>query len=252
MLRRMRRAGLVIALLVLILSSSPARAADFFSNYYPNFFSLQRPQLNVIAFGGGFVSDKYGAIQQGLQFEQTITPYIGAFARMTGYQLFIGNGFASPLNPNAGASSRLNFGRFQGGLDFTIAPGTHFFISGGHDVADSDAYIVEGDFSSWLFLHSFHPVNFSFSAMHDYQNGITSVSMDLQTIVYSTERWMFLGGAGGTFYAGGFLSHAEGQGGPDLGVYYRPWGIGASAQAGYGSANQYGQVSFYKQFVIPE
>jgi len=90
MLRRMRRAGLVIALLVLILSSSPARAADFFSNYYPNFFSLQRPQLNVIAFGGGFVSDKYGAIQQGLQFEQTITPYIGAFARMTGYQLFIG------------------------------------------------------------------------------------------------------------------------------------------------------------------
>lgn len=44
----------------------------------------------------------------------------------------------------------------------------------------------------------------------------------------------------------GFLSQTRGQGGPDLGFYYRPWQLGVSAQAGYGNAHQYGQISMYK------
>ena len=44
-------------------------------------------------------------------------------ARATGYQLWIGKGFESPLAPGSGSFPRLNFGRFQGGADFTLLPG---------------------------------------------------------------------------------------------------------------------------------
>ncbi len=141
----------------------------------------------------------------------------------------------------------MNFGRFQGGLDFTLFPGTHLYVSGGHDVADSDAYVIEGDFSSWACLHSKHPINTSFSSIYDWQNGVESTEIDVQAILLSTEKFMVLGGIGGAMYFGGFLSNAQGQGGPDLGFYYRPWQLGVSAQAGYGNAHQYGQISMYKQ-----
>ena len=130
---------------------------------------------------------------------------------------------------------------------FTLYPGTHLYVSGGHDVADSDAFIIEGDFSSWLFLHSKHPLNGSFSTIHDYQNGVTSSEIDVNAILLSSEKYMILGGIGGAMYFGGFLTEGQGQGGPDLGFYYRPWKLGVSAQAGYGNAHQYGQLSMYKQ-----
>ena len=222
--------------------------AQWFEDTYPGFFSLQNPgQLQATAFGGGFGSDKYGVAQQGGQLEQSITPYIGAFGRATGYQLWIGHGFDSPLAPGSGSHPRLNFGRFQGGVDFTLMSGTHLYVSGGKDVGDSHANVIEGDFSSWLMLHSKHPLNGSFSSIHDYQNGVTSTEIDLQAILLSTEKYMVLGGAGGALYNGGCLSATEGQGGPDVGFYYRPWQMGVSAQAGYGSAHQYGQISMYKQ-----
>jgi hypothetical protein len=222
--------------------------AGWFEDTYPGFFRLQDPGLlQLTGFGGGFGSDKYGVAQEGVQVEQSVTPYVGGFARVTGYQLWIGNGFQSPLNPTGGAHSRLNFGRLQGGVDFTLAQGVHLYISGGHDVGDSDAYIIEGDFSGWLWLHSKHPVNLSFSSIHDYQNGVTSSEIDLQAILVSTEKYMILGGIGGAMYFGGFLTNAQGQGGPDLGFYYRPWQMGVSAQAGYGNAHQYGQLTMYKQ-----
>ena len=40
---------------------------------------------------------------------------------------------------------------------------------------------------------------------------------------------------------------ATDQGGPDLSFYYRPWALGLSGQAGYGSAHQYGQLTMYKE-----
>lgn len=245
------RSGVTLVLVIglMICTFAPNAHAGWFEDTYPNFYTLQNPgRFQATLFGGGFGSDKYGVAQEGVQFEQSITPYIGAFARATGYQLWIGNGFASPLSPTGGAHSRLNFGRFQGGADFTLAPGTHLYISGGKDVGDSDANIIEGDFSSWLWLHSKHPINFSFSSIHDYQNGVTSSEIDLQAILISTEKYMVLGGVGGAMYFGGFLTNAQGQGGPDLGFYYRPWQMGISAQAGYGNAHQYGQLSMYKTF----
>jgi len=240
--------ALVFGFLTGAVALAPHAHAQWFEDTYPGFFSLQTPGLlQATAFGGGFGSDKYGVAQQGGQVEQSITPDVGAFGRATGYQLWIGHGFDSPLAPGSGNHPRLNFGRFQGGLDFTLMPGTHLYVSGGKDVGDSHANVVEGDFSSWLMLHSKHPLNGSFSSIHDYENGVTSTEIDLQAILLSTEKYMVLGGAGGALYNGGFLADMQGQGGPDLGFYYRPWQMGVSAQAGYGSAHQYGQISMYKQ-----
>jgi hypothetical protein len=242
--------GLVLQLSVALgaFAIAPAAYAQWFEDTYPGFFSIQSPGLlQATLFGGGFVSDKYGVLQEGVQVEQSVTPYIGVFGRATGYQLWIGNGFESPLAPGSGSFPRLNFGRFQGGTDFTLSPGTHLYVSAGHDVADSDATVVEGDFSGWLLLHSRHPINGSFSSIHDFQNGVTSTEIDLQAILLSRESYMILGGVGGAMYFGGFLTESQGQGGPDLGFYYRPWQIGVSAQAGYGNAHQYGQLSMYKQ-----
>jgi hypothetical protein len=249
---RISRLGMTIALAFAMtlsaLTIAPPAHAQWFEDTYPGFFSLRTPGLlQATAFGGGFVSDKYGVLQEGTQIEQSVTPYIGVFGRATGYQLWIGGGFESPLAPGSGSFPRLNFGRFQGGVDLALYQGTHLYVSAGHDVADSDATVVEGDFSSWIFLHSQHPVNVSFSSVHDFQNGVTSTEIDLETIVLSREKYMILAGVGGAMYNGGFLTDAQGEGGPDLGFYYRPWQLGVSAQAGYGNAHQYGQISMYKQ-----
>ncbi len=217
------------------------------SNLYPDFMSLERPgNLDVTLFGGGFGSGTYGVIQEGVQIEQSVTPYVGVFGRATGYQLFVGDDSSSPFNPTAAHSPRLNFGNLQGGIDLKLYPGTSLFLSGGHSVADSDGSIIEGDFSTWLLPHSLHPLNFSFSSIHDFQNQVTSTEIDVQCVVISTEQWLAMVGGGGAFYAGGVLSGAQGQGGPDLGLYYRPWRVGAAVQAGDGSAHGYGQLSIYK------
>ena len=241
-------ATLAFSALVGVVAFTPVARAQFFQNTYPGYFSLLQPgRLDITTFGGGFISDKYGDLQEGVQVEQSLTPYLGVFGRATGYQLWIGEGFDSPLDPGSGHEARLNFGRFQGGVDFTLYPGTHLWMSGGRDVGDSDANIIEGDFSSWLCLHSLHPVNFSFSSMHNFQNEVTSTEIDLQAIVWSAEKYMILVGGGGAMYQGGFLDSWQGQGGPDLGFYYRPWDMGVTAQAGYGTAHQYGQISMYKR-----
>jgi hypothetical protein len=77
---------------------------------------------------------------------------------------------------------------------------------------------------------------------------VTSSEVDVQAIVLSRENYMLLAGAGGAIYGGGFITSVEGQGGPDLTWYYRPWAFGMSAQGGYGNAHQYGQLSIFKQF----
>src|SRR5271166_5234917 len=115
---------------------------------YPGFFELQTPgRLDAMLFSGGYISDQYGVVQEGFQLEQSITRYVGAFGRVTGYELFVGSNFGSPLSPDGSHSARFNFGRAQGGLDFTLYPGTRLYISGGKDFADSHADVIEGDFS---------------------------------------------------------------------------------------------------------
>lgn len=236
-----------IVLLCGLTSAFPAQAQ--LSSLYPNFLTFKRPgNLSMVLFGGGYISDQAGVTQEGFQLEQTITPYIGIFGRATGYQLFVGHGFSNPLDPKTGPSSRYNFGRFQGGLDFAVYPGSHLFISGGRDGGDSHASVIEGDFNSWLFAHSPHPLNFSFNSIHDYENGVTSTEIDLRAVVLSTERLLVLAGGGGAFFAGGITDGTAGQGGPDVTVFYRPWQLGFATQFGYGSSKQYGQLTMFRQF----
>src|SRR5579875_3513027 len=222
------------------------------SNLYPNFFEIATPgRFSLTLFGGGFGSDQYGVTQEGVQAEQSLTRYVGIVGRVTGYQLYMGSGFSNPLIPSASTvhgASRYNFGRFQGGIDFAVTPTTHVYVLGGDDGGDSHNANIEGDISSWLLVHSLHPLNLLVSSVHSWQNDITASSIDLRVVVLTTENYMLLAGGGGVIYGGGFVSGVAGQGGPDLGVYYRPWQIGADVQAGYGTPNGYGQLTIYKQF----
>lgn len=271
--RLARRIAAAVFALAIVLTgrSAAAQLADL----YPNFWTLEAPgNLQATVFGGGFASDHYGTTQEGFQLEQSITPYIGLFGRATAYQLFVKRNQLNPFVPTKPHQPQYFFGRFQGGLDFALYPGTDFYLSGGKEAGDSDASLIEGDFSSWVMPHSRHPLNISFSSIHTFENGVTSSEIDFQWILKSTANWIFMGGAGGAIYAGGSSpapgallcknlgrfnqkcvigppgSQArpiDGQGGPDLGLFYRPWRIGINAQFGYGVAKNYGQLSIYKQ-----
>jgi hypothetical protein len=248
-----RRIALIPVVCALLLLAAEAQAQStpgaILANPAPGFFDLATPgRFSLTVFGGAFDSDKYKTLQEGFQFNQSLTRYVGIVGRASGYQLFVGHGYQNPLIPTAGSSARYNFGRFQGGVDLTLAPLTHLFLLGGADAGDSHRANIEGDFASWLFVHSMMPLNVMFTAIHDYQNGVTSSSIDLRTVVLSRELYMVMAGAGGSIYGGGFISDIAGQGGPDLSVYYRPWRLGIDGQMGYGTANLYGQLVIYKQF----
>jgi hypothetical protein len=249
---RMRATLAALALFFVMTGSAHAQLREL----YPDSFRIERPgQLSATLFGGGFISDRYGVTDEGFQLEQSFTQYISPFARATGYQLYLKNNNVSPFNPSSGRHSpRLNFGRFQGGLDFALYPGTDLYVSGGGDAGDAHGGLIEGDFSSWLMPHARHPVNFAFSSIHTFQNSVTSSEIDLELVLLSNEKWMLLGGAGGAIYGGGFIrGSATGQGGPDVGVFYRPWQMGLNLQFGYGSAaHNFGQFNLYKQLTFTE
>jgi hypothetical protein len=213
-----------------------------------SFFEFLRPGvLNLTVYGGGFISDQYGTTDQGFQLEHSITKQVGVVGRITGYQLYVGSGFDNPLDPGTGHSARYNFARLEGGFDFKPFEGTYFSILGGRDVGDSNAAVVEGDFSSWLNRKSKYPFNISISSNYDSQNGISSGEIDLRAMVYSREKYLLLLGAGGAIFGGGFVPSVAGQGGPMFGIYFPDWRIGIDTQTGYGSARQYGEISIYKQ-----
>jgi hypothetical protein len=58
--------------------------------------------------------------------------------------------------------------------------------------------------------------------------------------------------SGGALCSGGVISGVTGQGGPELGIYLRNWGLGFLAQAGYGNAGGFGQLSIVKQWSFTE
>ncbi len=209
------------------------------------------PHLDVTFFGGGFVSQDYYLTDEGIQLEQSLTEGLGLVGRVTGYQLWIEKNSTSPLAPNDQAANRLNFARFEAGFDISPVRGFNFTLLGGHDVGDSDAWVIEADISAWFFLSSDHPVNLFIAPVHDFQNDVTSSEIDIRVVVTQTPEWIFLAGAGGQIYGGGFISGLAGEGGPILGVYNRLWQAGADLQFGYGSPGAYGYLNLYKNFSIP-
>lgn len=248
-----RRAQFLVASILVFILGSAASACAQFEDLYPGFFQLQKPSiLDAVLYGGGFGSPKYGAIQEGFQLDQSVTPYFNLVGRVTGYQLWVGDHFENPLVPGEGHSHQLDFGRLQAGAEFALYPGTRFFLLGGDNVGASHAAVIEGDLSSWLFTHTRHPINFSFSASHDYQNHVTNAEIDTLVVAVSTANYLFTAGAGGAIYQGGQIEQVGGQGGVDLGVYFRRWSFGVEVQSGYGNADGYSQLSFIKQLDFAE
>ena len=226
--------------LAALAGSAPARADSRF------FHPMDPGQLSLALFVSGYGSDKYGTTHEGFELEQSVTNQLGLVARASAYQLYQGTGFDSPLLPAARSSTR-NFGRFQGGIDITLSPGVSLTVLGGEDVGDSHAPVVEGDVSSWIMPHSLHPINFSFSGSHYYENEVTSGRIHLRAILLSTAevmlgrcRWSDMGRRLG--------GNAKGQGGPDLGIFVRRWHTSIDLQVGYGSSHTYGLVNFSRQF----
>jgi hypothetical protein len=248
--------GLALGLVSLMLAAparaqtaGPAPSSEPVASPYSDFFKLARPMdFSLTLFSGAFRSDKYATIDEGFQFEQSVTNYVGIVGRATGYQLFIGQGFDNPLDPGTGHRARFNFARLEAGFDFSPYPLTHFYFFGGSDLGDSSAGIIEGDFSSWLLVYSKHPVNAAFSASYDSQNKVTNSEIDLRMVAFSGENYLLLLGGSGSIYGGGFVSGLDGQGGPAGGVYVTPWQAGIDLQSGYGTAGVFGQISLTKSF----
>ena len=254
---RVKPLPLLIAILsILIAALGTARAQTAPQTVVPayaDFFTIQRPgELSVNLFGGGFGSDTYGTTDQGIEFNQSITPYIGAVGRVTGYQLYVGSGFDNPLDPGTGYHARFNFVRLLGGLNVQPYPLCHLYLLGGSDAGDSSAAVVEADFSAWLKSYSRHPLNISGNVSYDYENHVTNSEVDLRAVVLSREKYMLFAGAGGSIFGGGNLGGVQGQAGPELGGYFRPLQAGLDVVAGYGTAGAFIQANLLKVFGFQE
>jgi hypothetical protein len=214
----------------------------------PRFLALENPgRFSLTIFGVGYGAEKYGTTHEGVEIEQTITREISIIGRAAAYQIYQGTGFDSPLTP-ASRSSPRNFGLLEGGMSVTPFQGTTFRLLAGENVGDSDAAVFENDFSSWLWLHSHHPVNLAYDTSHYFQNGVTNGLLDARMIAFSTGRLLLLVGVGGAIWGGGSVGQAKGQGGPDAGFFLRQWRLSIDLQAGYGSSRTYGLVSFSRRF----
>jgi len=216
-------------------------------------FESQSPgQLSLLVYGGGYWSKEYASTQQGVQLEQSLTKGISFVGRASGYELYVGGGFDDPLDPGTGHEARINFGRFEGGLDLSPIQGTYLYLLGGGDIADSKATVAEADFSTWMFRERPHPLNLVMSVSYNSQNMITSGEVDLRMILHSDQQVVLTGGLSGAGFAGGFVHGFSTQAGATLGAYSPEWQIGFDGQFGYASTSVYGQVAIFKRFAWTE
>ena len=214
-------------------------------------FEFKRPaELGVTLFASGYAFEKGASTYEGFELEQTLTPYLSIVGAVSGYQFWKGTGgYDSPLTPAAKGAPR-NFGRFQGGVDVIPFQGTSLIVLGGEDAGDSHAPVIQGIFSTWVGIHSSHPLNVAFDAWHYYQNGVSSGTYDIRTIALSTADFLLLAGIGGAIWGGGggTLSSAKTHGGLDLGVFIRNWHLELDVQGGYGTSHTYGIVMATRHF----
>jgi hypothetical protein len=239
----------IAGLLLLLIQGNAADAAA--QDLTQFFTSPNPPHVSLRLFASGYGAEKYGTAHEGLEFGQAITGACNLIGRISAYQVYQGTGFDSPLTPSAHSSPR-NFGRFEGGLSLVPFPGASFTMLGGEDLGDSHAPMFENDFSSWLWLHTPHPINFSYSTNHYYENGVTNGLIDVRTVALSTSQMILLLGAGGAIWGGGTVGQAKGQGGPDVGIFLREWRTSIDLQSGYGSSHTYGTLSLSRTFTWNE
>ena len=245
----MRPRALVKAIIATMFAILSTRASTASALPYSDFFTPANPQhLSLTLFASAIGNEsKYAATHEGFQLEQTLNPYIGVVGRVSGYQIYQGAGWDNPLSLHPGTRPR-NFGVFMGGIDLLPFQGTSLTVLGGRDVGDSTGARIEGDFSSWLWLHSRHPINVSFTGDHFYNNGQSSGMIDMRVVMSSSRRLTWLLGAGGQLWGGGSEPHIMKEFGPDLGLFFRQWQTSLDLQAGYGNNHGYGTVAVSHHF----
>jgi hypothetical protein len=231
----------VVAMLSVLIAMRAITARAF---PYSDFFTPANPQhLSLTLFASAIGNEsRYAATHEGFQLEQTLNPYIGVVGRVSGYQIYQGAGWDNPLTVHPGTRPR-NFGVFMGGIDLLPFQGTSLTILGGRDVGDSSGARIEGDFSSWILLHSRHPINVSFIGDHFYNNGQTGGMIDVRVVMSSWRKVTWLIGAGGQLWGGGPEPHVMKEFGPDLGLFFRQWQTSVDLQAGYGNNHGYGTIA---------
>ena len=236
----------VVAILFALFANQQLAALAF---PYADFFTPANPEhLSLTLFASAIGAEsRYAATHEGFQLEQTLNPYIGAVGRVSGYQVYQGDGWDTPLTDHPGTRPR-NFGVFMGGLDLLPFQGTSLAILGGRDVGDSSGGRIEGDFSSWIMLHSRHPINVSFTGDHFYNNGLSSGAIDVRVVMFSSRELTWLLGAGGQLWGGGSEPHLMKEFGPDLGLFFRQWKTSLDLQAGYGNSHGYGTIAVTRHF----
>jgi hypothetical protein len=160
----------IIATLAIFRVLSSTAAAEVLP--LSDFFKLATPgHLSLTVFTTGYGSDAYAKTDEGFEFEQSVTRYVGLVGRASSYQVYYGDGYDTPfIGPKAGVR---NFGRLEGGIDLIPFQGTSLIVFGGEDVGSSHGPVVDGRFSSWILFHSLHPINLSFDAAHYYHNGLS-------------------------------------------------------------------------------
>jgi hypothetical protein len=234
---------LPVLVLVVVECGGAAHAQGSFQ-----FLQLEDPgRLSLRLFGVGYGAEKYGTTHEGFELDQTITSAVSIVGRVAAYQVYHGTGFDSPLTPAPRSSTR-NFGLFEGGVSYSPVQGTFFTLLGGDNAGDADAPVFANECSSWVWLQSRHPINFAYSTSHYFENGVTNGLLDARIVALSTAKVLLLAGVGGAIWGGGSVGQAKGQGGPDVGVLVREWGVSVDLQAGYGSSRTYGMVSFSRGF----
>jgi hypothetical protein len=226
-------------------------SCQIYAQHLNDLFDLKRPsQLGVTLFAGSYANEQVATTHEGVELEQTLTPYVNLVGAASSYHFWKGTGgYESPLSPAPKGAPR-NFGRFQGGLDLLPFQGTSLIVLGGEEVGDSHAPVVEGILSSWLYIHSKSPVNSAFDVWHYYQNGVTSGTYNIRTIAFSTGNFLLLAGIGGAIWGGGggSLAAAKTHGGLDLGVFIPRSHLEIRLQVGSGSAHTYGIIAVSRHF----
>ena len=234
---------MAIVLAALLLRPIGGAKADTFS-------ALLQPaepkHLSLTLFGAGYGSEAYGVTHEGFDLEQSITRGIGVTARVSTYLIYHGTGYDTPLNQTR--REPFFFGRFEGGINLSPMDGTNVAVLGGNDAGDSHSPLIEGSISTWINIHSAHPINFSISSSYYFQNNLSNGLIDLRTVVMSSGELMLLGGAGAIVWGGNLPQGAQVQGGPDVGFFLRRWKIRVDVQGGYGFHHEYGLVAFSRGF----
>lgn len=231
---------LAVSILTLARAGAAGMFSDFVSPATPGHFTMT-------TFGAAYGSPSYGTTHEGLELEQTATRRLGLLVRLTGYQLYHGFAFDTPFAARPGAP--FFFGRFEGGIDLNPFYGAHLIVMGGHDAGDSHSAVIEESASVWVNVHDPHPISLSVNSSHYFENQLTNGLVDVRMIALSTDKLMLQAGAGAIIWGGETVKgSAKVQAGPDFGIFIRDWKLRVDLQAGYGSDQEYGMLTFSRSF----